>query len=190
MAAHQRSALTRRTACLAAAQSEAAARRTGFMHRASHRTGTLLLAWVPCGAWREAQTPCAHLAANGTPWDEPIDASPEAMAPRMPQRAHAVLQERIQPALAHTPASASGCAEVVGAACPHGARADRTGGALPDSRNDPVPGSGGRAAQAGATRQAVWDSQGRRLAHGALTAWNMPAQTSGATGVAWAHKGL
>jgi hypothetical protein len=46
---------------------EAAARRTGFVKRASKLTGTLFLALVTCGAWSDATTTLAPLAAQVTP---------------------------------------------------------------------------------------------------------------------------
>jgi hypothetical protein len=184
MAPHPLSSLTMLTAFFAAAPREAAARRTGCVTRASTMTGQLFLAVGTCGAWREATTPCAHLAAPVTPWDEHVDGSPDAIAQRRPKRAHAFLQEMIQHALAPTHAIASGCEDGFCAALPNVSLADRPSGALPDRLNAPCPGSGGSAAQAGATMQAVWDSQSRRLAHGALTAWNIPDQQEVDNGVA------
>jgi hypothetical protein len=190
MAEHQRSSLTMLTAFFAAAQIEAAARRTGFVKRASKITGKIFLALVTFGAWSDAQTPCAPLAAKGTPLDEHVDVSPEAMSPRLQKRAHACLQEMIQHALAPTHAIASGCEEGFCAAFPQGSLADRTGFALPDRLKDTFPGSGGRAAKAGATMQAVWDYKSSRFDPCALTAWNMPDQKEVDTVVAWAHKGI
>jgi hypothetical protein len=46
---------------------EAAARRTGFVKRASKLTGTLFLALVTCGAWSDATTTLAPWAAQVTP---------------------------------------------------------------------------------------------------------------------------
>jgi hypothetical protein len=190
MAEHPLSSLTMLTAFFAAAQSEAAARRTGCVQRASKMTGKIFLALVTFGAWSDAKTTVAHLAAQVTHLDEPIDVSPAAMYHRMPQRAHAFLQERSQPALAPTHALASGCEEGFCAACTKGSLADRTGCALPDRLQDTCPGSGGRAAKAGATRQAVWDSKSRRYAPCALTAWNIPDQKYVDAGVAGAQEGL
>ena len=169
MAEQLLSSLTMLTDFFAAAQIEAAARRTGFVKRASKMTGKLFLALVPFGVWSDAQTTFAPLAAQATPWDEPVAVSPEAIYPRMHTRAHAFLQEMIQQALATTPAIDKVCAEAFCAAFPKVSLADRTGFELPDSRKDPCPGSGGSAAQAGAKMQAVGDSQNSRCDHCALT---------------------
>jgi hypothetical protein len=165
------------TAFFAAAHSEAAARRTGFVKRASKMTGTIFLALVTFGVWSDAKTPCAHLAAQATPWDEPVAVSPEAIYQRMHKRAHAFLQEMIQQALANTHAIDPGCAEAFCAAFPTGYLADSTGCELPDRLKDTCPGSGGSAATAGATMHAVWDYTNRRFDPCALTPWNIPDPT-------------
>jgi hypothetical protein len=189
MAEHQLSALTMRTEFFAAEQMEAAARRTGVVTRASNMTGQLLLAGVTGGAWSDATTTFAQRAAQVTPVDTHVHVSPEAISQRRHQRAHACLPERIQPALATPQVLAAGCEEGFCAAFPKVSRADRTGFARPDRLNATGPGSGGRAAPAGATMQAVWDDTSRRLAPWALTAWHRPDQTSGDNGVAGAPKG-
>lgn len=176
MAEHLLSSLTMLTECFAAEHSEAAARRTGFVQRASKMTGKIFLPLVTFGGWSDAKTTVAPLAAKATPWDEPIAVSPEALEQRMPKRAHAFLQEMIQHALAKTHAIDTVCEEAFCAACPKVSLADRTGFALPDSLKDTFPGSGGSAAPAGANMQAVWDSKNRRCDHCALTPWNMPDQ--------------
>ena len=79
MAEHQLSSLTMRTDFFAAEQIEAAARRTGLVKRASQMTGTIFLAFVTFGVWSDAKTPCAQLAAQATPLDEPGTVSPEAI---------------------------------------------------------------------------------------------------------------
>jgi len=176
MAEHPLSSLTMLTEFFAAEQIEAAARRTGFVKRASKITGKIFLAVVPFGAWSEAKTTFAQLAAKVTQVDEHVDVSPEAIYQRMHKRAHAFLQEMIQHALAQTHAIASGCEDVFCAAFPKVYLADSTGFALPDSLKDTFPGSGGSAAQAGAKMQAVWDYKSSRFDHFALTAWNIPDQ--------------
>jgi hypothetical protein len=143
------------TEFFAAEQIEAAARRTGFVKRASKITGKIFLALVTFGAWSDAKTAFAQLAAQVTQLDEHVDVSPEAMYQRMPKRTHALLQEMIQHALAKTHAIASGCEEVFCAAFTKVYLADSTGFALPDSLKDTFPGSGGVAAKAGAKMQTV-----------------------------------
>jgi hypothetical protein len=190
MAEHQRSSLTMRTACFAAAHLEATARRTGFVNRASNMTGTILLALVTFGAWSEATTPVAPLAATVTQWDEHVAVSPEAMEQRLPKRAQAFRPEMLQQALAKTPAIEHGGAEVCCAALTTVSRADRPGCELPDRLKDTCAGSGGSAAKAGATMQAVWDDTNSRVDHCALTAWTMPDQQDMDQVAAWAQKGL
>jgi hypothetical protein len=190
MAEHLLSSLTMLTEFFAAAQIEAAARRTGFVKRASKMTGKIFLALVTFGVWSDAKTTCAHLAAQATQLDEPVAVSPEAISQRMHQRAHAFLQEMIQQALAKTHAIDTGCEEAFCAVCTKVSLADSTGFALPDRLKDTFPGSGGSAAQAGAKMQAVWDYKNSRLDHCALTPWNMPDQKYVDHVVALAQKGI
>ena len=93
-----------------------AARRTGFVKRASKITGKIFLALVTFGALSDAKTTFAQLAAKVTPLDEHVDVSPEAIYQRMHKRAHAFLQEMIQQALAKTHAIEQGCEDVFCAA--------------------------------------------------------------------------
>ncbi len=190
MAEHQLSSLTMLTEFFATEQIEAAARRTGFVKRTSKITGKIFLALVTFGAWSDAKTTFAQLAAKVTQLDEHIDVSPEAIYQRMHKRAHAFLQEMIQHALAQTHAIASGCEDVFCAAFTKVYLADSTGFALPDSLKDTFPGSGGSAAQAGAKIQAVWDDKSSRFDHFALTAWNIPDQKYVDQVVALAQKGI
>ena len=189
MAEHQLSALTMLTEFFAAEQIEAAARRTGFVKRASKITGKLFLAVVTFGAWSDAKTTFAQLAAKVTQVDEHVNVSPEAIYQRMHKRSHAFLQEMIQHALATTQVIAAGCEDVFCAAFTKVYLADSTGFALPDSLKDTFPGSGGSAAQAGAKIQAVWDYKSSRFDHFALTAWNIPDQKYVDKVVALAQKG-
>ena len=69
---------------------EAAARRTGVVKRTSKLTGTRFLARVTCGAWSDATTTLAPLAAQVPPWDEQVEGSPEAIHQRMNPRALAL----------------------------------------------------------------------------------------------------
>ena len=77
----------------AAGDSEATARRTGFVQRMSKMTGTPLLPLVTFGAWREAKTTLAPWAAKATQSCQPVDISPEAMHRRMHTNAMAFLQD-------------------------------------------------------------------------------------------------
>jgi hypothetical protein len=168
----------------------AAARRTGFVKRASTLTGTLFLALVTFGAWSDAPTTLAQWAAKVTQWDEQVEVSPEAIPQRMHQRALAFLQDLLRQALAKVHAVEKVCADGLCPAFPKVYLAERTGCALPDSLHELFPGSGGSAATAGAKRQAVWDYQSSGFGHGALTPWNIPAQTSVDPVVAFAQKGM
>jgi len=114
--------------------------------------------------------------------DEPGEGAPAALQQRRHQRALAVLPAMRHPALANGPAVAPGGQAGL---CPDFAkvsRAARTGWARPDRLHALWPGSGGSAATAGATIQAVWDSQTRGVGHGALSPWTRPAQRAGDTG--------
>src|SRR5262252_748854 len=66
---------------------EAAARRTGFVKRTSKLTGKLFLALVTFGAWSDATTTLAQLAAKVPQLDEQVEVSPEAIHQRMNTRA-------------------------------------------------------------------------------------------------------
>jgi hypothetical protein len=72
---------------------EATARRTGFVQRMSKMTGNPLLTLVTFGAWSEAKTTSAQLAAKGTQWCQPAEVSPDAMHRRMNTKAMAFLQD-------------------------------------------------------------------------------------------------
>lgn len=163
---------------------EATARRTGFVHRTSQLTGTLLLALMTFGAWSEAKTTLAQLAAQATPWPQPVDIAPAAMHQRMHQPAMAFLQDMSRPTLATLSALDPVCEDGLLPAFPKVYIAASTGLALPEERHQTFPGAGGRAAQAGATMQAVWDDQSGLCGPCALTPWNMPEQRSIDPGVA------
>ena len=171
-------ALAMFTAFFASDALETTARRTGFVKRASTITGHLFLALVTFGSWRDAKTTLAPLAAQVTQVDEHGEVSPEAIHQRLNKRARAFLQDRLRQALAKVHAREKGCAAGLLTFFPKGYLADRTGVELPDTLHDLFPGSGGRAAKAGATIPAVWDSTSRVFGHGALTPWNMPDQKS------------
>ncbi len=93
MPACTRSAVTMVTDFFAADDSEATAHRPGFVQRLSKMTGTRFLALVTFGAWSEAKTTLAHLAAKATQLCQPVDVSPDAMHLRMNTKAMAFLQD-------------------------------------------------------------------------------------------------
>ena len=169
---------------------EAAARRTGFVTRTSKLTGKLFLALVTFGAWSDATTTLAQLAAKVTPLDEQVEVSPEAIHQRMTPRALAFLQDMLRQALAKVQAVAPVCHDGLLTDFTKVYLADSTGFALPDSLHDLLPGSGGSAATAGAKIQAVWDYKNSVCGHCALTPWNIPDQRDVDTVRALAHKGV
>ena len=157
-------------------------------HVAEH--GPRFLALGTLGTWREGQTPLAQRAAQGTPVCQPGAVSPAALHQRLPKQALALLQARLRQGLATLPSltpvgDAGRCAAVHQVSL-----ADSPGFARPDDLDKTWPGAGGRAATAGAKRQAVWDDTRRLLDPVALTPWNLPDQRAVATGVALAHKGI
>ena len=184
-----RSAVSMLTDFFSSDDIEAAARRTGFVKRASKITGKLFLALVTFGAWSDATTTFAQLAAKVTQVDEHVKVSPEAIYQRMHKRAQAFLQEMIQQALAKVQAIAQGVMMGFCAAFTKVYLADSTGFALPRQSQRLFPGSGGSAAKAGAKIQAVWDYKSSRFDHFALTAWNIPDQKYVDKVVALAQKG-
>jgi hypothetical protein len=155
---------------------EAAARRTGFGKRASKLTGKLFLALVTFGAWSDATTTLAQLAAKVTQLDAQVEGSPEAIHPRMNPRALAFLQDMIPQALAKVHSRETVCDAGLFTFFPKVYLADSTGCELPESLHDLFPGSGGSAAKAGAKIQAVWDYKSRVFEHVVLTPWNSPDQ--------------
>jgi hypothetical protein len=96
MPASTRSAVAMLTDFLAADDIEATARRTGFVQRTSKLTGKLFLALMTFGAWSEAKTTLAQLAAKATQLHQPVDISPEAIHQRMNKPAIAFLQDMIR----------------------------------------------------------------------------------------------
>jgi Transposase DDE domain len=171
-----RSAVSMLTDFFSSDDIEAAARRTGFVKRVSKLTGKLFLALVTFGAWSDATTTLAQLAAKVTHLDEQVEISPEAIHQRMHQRAVAFLQAMIRQALAKVQSIDKGCDDGLFTAFPKVYLADSTGFGLPDSLHDLLPGSGGSAAKAGAKIQAVWDYKNSEFGHFALTPWNIPDQ--------------
>jgi hypothetical protein len=74
-----RSAGSRLTDFFSSDDIEATARRTGFVKRVSKLRGKLFLALVTFGAWSDATTTLAQLAAKVTQLDEQVEVSPEAI---------------------------------------------------------------------------------------------------------------
>jgi Transposase DDE domain len=185
-----RSAVSILTDFFASDAIEATARRTGFVKRTSKLTGKLFLALVTFGAWSDATTTLAQLAAKVTQLDEQVEVSPEAIHQRMNQRALAFLQDLLRQALAKVQAVEHVCNDGLFTDFPKVYLADSTGFALPDSLHELFPGSGGSAATAGAKIQVVWDYKNSVFGHFALTPWTMPDQRYVDTVVALAHKGV
>jgi len=155
---------------------EATARRTGFVKRTSKLTGKLFLALVTFGAWSDATTTLAQLAAKVTQLDEQVEVSPEGIHQRMHQRALAFLQDMIRQALAKVQSVETVCDDGLFTDFTKVYLADSTGFELPESLHELFPGSGGSAAKAGAKIQAVWDYKNSVFGHFVLTPWNMPDQ--------------
>ena len=185
-----RSAVSMLTDFFASDAIEAAARRTGFVKRTSKLTGKLFLALVTFGAWSDATTTLAQLAAKVTQLDEQVEVSPEAIHQRMNQRALAFLQDMLQQALAKVQSVEHICNDGLFTDFTKVYLADSTGFELPDSLHELFPGSGGSAATAGAKIQAVWDYKNSVLGHFALTPLTMPDQRYVDTVVALAQKGV
>ena len=185
-----RSAVSMLTDFFASDAIEAAARRTGFVKRTSKLTGKLFLALVTFGAWSDATTTLAQLAAKVTQLDEQVEVSPEAIHQRMNQRALAFLQDMLQQALAKVQSVEHICNDGLFTDFTKVYLADSTGFELPDSLHELFPGSGGSAATAGAKIQAVWDYKNSVFGHFALTPLTMPDQRYVDTVVALAQQGV
>jgi hypothetical protein len=178
------------TDVFAADDSEATARRTGCVKRASKMTGKLFLALVTCGTRSEAHTTLAPLAAKVTPLDKHVDVSPEAIHQRMNQKAMAFLQDMIWQALADVQSMERVCDDGLFTHFTNVDIADSTGFERPEALHKTFPGSGGSAAKAGAHIQAVWDYTSSVLGHFALTPWNIPDQKYLDKVVALAQQGM
>ena len=176
MTTETRSAVSMLTDFFASDDIEAAARRTGFVKRTSKLTGKLLLALVTFGAWSDATTTLAQLAAKVTQLDEQVEGSPEAIHQRMHQRALAFLQDMIHQALAKVQSIETVCDDGLFTFFTKVYLAASTGFELPESLHDLLPGSGGSAAKAGAKIQALWDYKSSVFEHFVLTPWNIPDQ--------------
>ena len=176
MSACTRSAVSMLTDFFASDDIEATARRTGFVKRTSKITGKLFLALVTFGAWSEAKTTLAQLAAKITQLDKRVEVAPEAIHQRMNKKAIAFLQDMIRQALAKVQSLEHVCDDGLFTCFTKVYLADSTGFALPDSLHALFPGSGGSATTAGAKIQAVWDYKTSVFAHFALTPWNIPDQ--------------
>ena len=176
MPACTRSAVAMLTDFFAADDIEATARRTGFVQRTSKITGKLFLALVTFGAWSEAKTTLAQLAAKATQLGQQVDVSPEAIHQRMNKKAIAFLQDMIRQALAKLQSLDHVCDDGLFPAFTKVYIADSTGFELPEALHKTFPGAGGSAAKAGAKIQAVWDYKSSVFDHFALTPWNIPDQ--------------
>jgi Transposase DDE domain len=185
-----RSAVSLWTDFFASDDIEAAARRTGFVKRASKLTGKLFLTLVTFGAWSDATTTLAQRAAKVTQLDAQVEGSPDAIHQRMHQRALAFLQDMLRQALGKVQTVEKVCDDGLFTAFTKVYLADSTGFALPDRLHDLLPGSGGSAATAGANIQAVWDDKSHGVGHFALPPWNMPDQTYVDPVVALAQQGI
>ena len=168
---------------------EAAARRTGFVQRASKITGKVFLGLITFGPWSTAKTSLAQLAAKAGQLPKPVAVSPEAIYQRMNARALAFLREMIQRAFAKLHAGDTVGEEGLFTPFTRVHIADSTGFGLPDSLQALFPGAGGSAGQAGAKLQLVWDYQSSTFAHFALIPWNIPDNKYIDTVVALAQKG-
>jgi hypothetical protein len=166
------------TEFFAADDIEHTARRTGFVKRASKTTGKIFLALVTFGVWSDATTTLAQLAAKVTQLGEQLEVSPEALHPRMHQRALVFLQEMIRQALTKVQALEKVCDDGLFTYLTKVYLIASTGFGLPDILQDLFPGSGGSAAKAGAKIQAVWDYTSSVFGHFALTPWNIPDNKS------------
>ena len=171
-----RSAVSMLTDFFSSDDIEATARRTGFVKRTSKMTGKLFLALVTFGAWSEAKTTLAQLAAKVTQLCPQVDVSPEAIHQRMNKKAIAFLRDMIQQTLAKLQALDPVCDDGLFPAFTKVYIADSTGFELPEELHTTFPGAGGSAAKAGAKIQAVWDYKSSLFGHFALTPWNIPDQ--------------
>jgi hypothetical protein len=180
--------LTMLTEFFSAAHIEAAARRTGFVQRASKITGKVFLALVTFGPWSTAKTSLAQLAAKAGQLPAPVAVSPEAIHQRMTPRALAFLREMIQSAFAKLHASDPVWEEDLFAPFSRVHIADSTGFGLPDTLKELFPGAGGSGAPAGAKLQLVWDYKSSTFDHFALIPWNIPDNKYIDTVVALAQK--
>jgi len=162
------------TEFFATAQTEACARRTGFVRRASKITGKVFLALVTVGAWSTRTTSLGQLAAKAAQLPTPVDMSPEALHQRMTWRAVAFLRALLQQAFAQLHTGDTVCDADLFASFTAVHMADSTGFELPPALRARFPGSGGGASKAGAKIQLVWEYLSHSFAHLALVAGTMP----------------
>jgi DDE family transposase len=189
MTACTRSAVAMLTDFFTSDDIEATARRTGFVQRTSKITGKLFLALVTFGAWSDAKTTLAQLAAKVTQVEGHVDVSPEALHQRMNKRAIAFLQDMIQQALGKMQAVAPVCDDHLFDHFVKVHIADSTGFSLPENLKDSFPGSGGSATKAGAKIQLVWEYKQSLLEHFVLMPWKIPDNKYVDTVVAFARQG-
>jgi len=94
----------------------------------------------------------------------------------MHKKAMVFLQAMLRQALAKVQSLEHVCDAGRFTAFTHVDLADSTGFGLPEAWDKTFPGSGGSAAKAGATIQAMWAYKNRILGHFALTPLHMPDQ--------------
>jgi len=162
---------------------EATARRTGFVQRTSKLTGKLFLALMTFGAWSEAKTTLAQLAAKATQLSQPVDISPEAIHQRMHKPAIAFLQDMIRQTLAKLSSLDPICDDGLFPSFPKVYIADSTGFALPEELHQTFPGAGGSAAKAGAKIQA----HSTEFSGGAPTPFMIPLKLCSLTPIVGHH---
>jgi hypothetical protein len=155
-------------------QSEASARRTKFVQRASKITGKLFLALMTFGRWNAPKTSWAQLAAKAAQSEQPVVVTPEALQQRMNERAVAFLQELLQTAFTKLHTGNTVCDEALFAPFARVHIADSTGLGLPESLKAQFPGAGGSGSKAGAKIQLVWEYQSHTFDHLARIAWHVP----------------
>lgn len=155
-------------------QIEVSARQTGFVRRTSKGTGKIFLALMTVGAWSTPKTSWAQLAAQGAHLPTPVDLSPEALHPRMTQRAVTFLRALLQRAFAQLQTEDPVCDAELCAPFTAVHLADSTGFELPTSLKELFPGHGGGASTAGAKIQLVWEDLSHSFAHLALVAGTTP----------------
>jgi hypothetical protein len=189
MTACTRSAVAMVSDFFASDDIEAAARRTGFVKRASKIPGTLFLALVTFGVWSEAKTTLAHLAAQVTQVEGHVAVSPDALHQRRKKRPSAFLPEMLRHAFGKRQAWAHVCAAQLFAPFRTVQIADSPGFRLPAYLTDAFPGAGGRATKAGANMQLVWEYTQSLWEPFVLMPWQLPENNYVDTVVAVARPG-
>ena len=154
--------------------SEASARRTKGVQRASKITGKLFLALGTLGRGSAPKTSVAQLAAKAAQVEHPVDITPEALQQRLNERAVAFLQDLRQTAFTKLHTGDTVWEEELFAPFARVQIAESTGFGLPESRKEQFPGAGGSGSKAGAKIQLVGEYKSHTFAHLALGPWNVP----------------